>query len=135
MKKNILIVEKHPMMRLFLHNYLSKYYNVKSFKSFKSIFEEVEIGFFTDAIVSHYCSANSEESRYLEDIKFHILLRNRPVLMFTNEDKSDQRIHALSLGAKDSISKPFNPEELQLRISRLINSENVELVNSKLQVS
>ena len=37
-------------------------------------------------------------------------------MVLTDQDKSDQRIETLKLGAKDSVSKPFNPVELQLRI-------------------
>lgn len=42
--------------------------------------------------------------------------KNTPWIVLTEQDKSDQRIKAFSWGAKDCVSKPFNPVELKLRI-------------------
>ncbi len=47
--------------------------------------------------------------------------RNIPLFMLTDQDKSSERIDAFSLGAKDTLSKPFNPKELVLRIDSILN--------------
>jgi DNA-binding response OmpR family regulator len=47
-----------------------------------------------------------------------------PVIMLTARRGEDDVVTALSLGANDYLSKPFLPEELALRVSRLIAGGN-----------
>src|ERR1039458_4676975 len=42
--------------------------------------------------------------------------RATPVLVLTARDSADDRIEGLSLGADDYLAKPFEPQELLLRI-------------------
>ena len=44
-----------------------------------------------------------------------------PILMLTARDAAESRIEGLSLGADDYLSKPFEPRELSLRISNILN--------------
>ena len=46
--------------------------------------------------------------------------RLTPVLMLTARDSSGDRIEGLSLGADDYLSKPFEPQELLLRIEAIL---------------
>ena len=46
--------------------------------------------------------------------------RSLPVLMLTSEVSSAFRILYLSAGADDVMTKPFNPDELKLRVKRLL---------------
>ena len=43
-----------------------------------------------------------------------------PVLMLTARDQPGDRIEGLSLGADDYLAKPFEPEELVLRVSAIL---------------
>lgn len=45
-----------------------------------------------------------------------------PVVMITGDDSSEVKRKALSLGAKDFISKPFDPAEVLLRIGNLLET-------------
>ena len=132
MKKKVLIIEQHPMMRLFLHNYLSKYYEVRSFESFRAVFEDMDKIIYPDLIVAHFCAEGSEDYEYLKDLHLNIFLRDRPILMLTDKDNSLQRIESLKIGAKDSISKPFNPLELTERIE--LHTQTFDQMNSQRQL-
>lgn len=48
------------------------------------------------------------------------LKSNMPIIMLTRVGLEDTVLHAFELGADDYITKPFSPEELSLRIKRLI---------------
>ena len=47
--------------------------------------------------------------------------KNIPVIMLTAMGESESRIQGLQYGADDYLSKPFEPEELYLRIKKLLN--------------
>ncbi|MEY3451472.1 MAG: hypothetical protein RL711_1298, partial [Bacteroidota bacterium] len=42
-----------------------------------------------------------------------------PVIMLSGNEKTADRIECLNLGADDYLVKPFNPQELELRINNL----------------
>ena len=44
---------------------------------------------------------------------------NIPIIMLTAMSESENRIQGLQYGADDYLSKPFEPEELYLRIKKL----------------
>lgn len=46
--------------------------------------------------------------------------RDIPVLMLTARKREHDIVAALSLGARDFLSKPFSPEELALRIGNIL---------------
>lgn len=109
----ILLIEKHDMMRLFLSNLLGREYHVHAVSSpqeaiawLKQDHADLILGGFTEYQLP-------DEARMLRE---YSLAKNTPWIVLTEQDKSDQRIKALSWGAKDCVSKPFNPVELKLRI-------------------
>ncbi len=60
-------------------------------------------------------------------IEFLISIRkknNIPVLFLTAMGETEDRINGLEAGADDYLSKPFEPRELILRISKILSREN-----------
>ena len=101
------------MMRLFLLNLLGGDYDVHAVGNIqeatawlKSNHADLILGGYTDAQLA------AEVNRLRE----YSSSKNTPWIVLTEQDKSEQRIKALSWGAKDCVSKPFNPVELKLRI-------------------
>lgn len=114
--ESILIVESSYMMRLFLVNYLSQNFDVTAVETPAEAIEALQKKWKPNAVISNFHNAKSPERKgFLEMVNASNEL-NIPTVLLTEEDKSDQRIDALKLGAKDTLSKPFNPVELQLRI-------------------
>jgi response regulator RpfG family c-di-GMP phosphodiesterase len=50
-----------------------------------------------------------------------------PVLVLTADATSDTKHQALALGARDFLTKPFDPEEVRLRISNLLEMRQLQL--------
>ena len=46
--------------------------------------------------------------------------RNTPIILLTAKGEAEHRIHGLGLGADDYLWKPFEPQELLLRIKNII---------------
>ncbi|KYG73506.1 response regulator [Roseivirga spongicola] len=114
--ESILVIESSYMMRLFLINYLDKNFDVTAVESPTEAHELLEKKWRPDAVISNFYGNKSLERKPFVDLIAELEGRGIPLLVLTDQDKSDQRIETLKLGAKDSVSKPFNPVELQLRI-------------------
>lgn len=114
--ETILIVESNTMMRLFLANYLENDHSVKAVKSPAEALEWLEVNE-AALILADYQIKNSNEYQELGQLKKQADLNSTPMIILTDNDKSEQRIHALELGVSDSISKPFSPIELSLRVN------------------
>ncbi len=54
-----------------------------------------------------------------------------PILILSARDQSDDRIKGLSLGADDYLSKPFEPQELLLRIEAILRRTGIKPVLPK----
>lgn len=57
----------------------------------------------------------------------HLRLNNiqTPILVLSAKNTSENRVQGLKLGADDYLTKPFNLEELLLRVGKLIQKSNV----------
>ena len=52
------------------------------------------------------------------------LSKSIPVILLTAKGEDESRIHGLKLGADDYLGKPFEPQELLLRIKNIIKNAN-----------
>ena len=56
---------------------------------------------------------------FINSLKGNDKFKNIPVLVLSSASKSENRIKAYSLGALDVLNKPFNPKELEMKISKI----------------
>lgn len=119
--KKLLIIEDHPMMRMFLQNYLGRTYNVAAVSTPEEAVEYCAENTFPNLIMCDYKDKQSNSYQTLQSLCMQIKWRNVPLFMLTDQDKSAERIDAFSLGAKDTLSKPFNPKELVMRIDSMLD--------------
>ncbi len=122
--KKLLIIEDHPMMRMFLQNYLGRTYNVTAVATPEEAVDHCLENTFPHLIMCDHKDKKSESYKTLQSICMQIKWRNIPLFILTDEDKSAQRIDAFSLGAKDTLSKPFNPKELVMRIDSILDQSS-----------
>lgn len=122
--KKILIIEDNYMMRMFLINYLGRSYDVTAVESPHRALPLQDRGEQFDLIISDYYPEDKGESIAFQLLTSQIDHEETSLFVLTDHDKSEQRISALSNGARDTLSKPFNPQELRLRVSSVLNENN-----------
>ena len=118
MIKNILIVDDDKRLRELLKDYLTekklKIYLSEDFSEAKEILSYIVF----DLIILDRMMPSGDGIGLIEFIK---KLSNTPVIMLTAMGDDKDKIDGLKIGADDYLSKPFEPEELFLRIKKLLN--------------
>ena len=131
MLKNILIIDDDERLRELLDEYLTeknyKIYHSDDFNSGKEIIEY----FIFDLIIVDRMMPSGDGIELINIIKKN---SNIPIIMLTAMGSDENKIEGLKTGSDDYISKPFEPEELYLRICNLLNLYN-NLFDKNLKVS
>ena len=131
MLKNILIIDDDERLRELLDEYLTeknyKIYHSDDFNSGKEILEY----FIFDLIIVDRMMPSGDGINLINIIKEK---SNTPVILLTAMGEPENKIEGLKIGADDYLAKPFEPEELFLRIQKLMNlfsdiNERSEIIN------
>ena len=130
-KKTILLVDDDERLRNLLKDYLSE----KDFKVYTSqdLTEAKEIFnfFIFDLVILDRMMPSGDGIDLIANIKE---ISITPVIMLTAMGENLSKIEGLKTGADDYIAKPFEPEELYLRIEKLLKLyENIN--KSELRIS
>ena len=117
MSKTILLVDDDQRLRELLKDYL----NEKNFQVFTSEdFNEAKdiLDFFLfDLIILDRMMPSGDGINLIKHIK---KISNTPIIMLTAMGENQEKIQGLKIGTDDYLSKPFEPEELYLRIENLL---------------
>tara|TARA_B100000963_G_scaffold45248_1_gene33742 strand:- start:129 stop:809 length:681 start_codon:yes stop_codon:yes gene_type:complete len=131
MNKNILIVDDDKRLRELLKDYLKeknlKIYQSEDYDEAKEILSLVLF----DLIILDRMMPSGDGIELIAHIK---QFSNTPVIMLTALGEDKDKINGLKIGADDYLSKPFEPEELFLRIKKLLNLFE-SLKNKKVKIS
>ena len=118
MSKSILIIDDDKRLRELLEDYLKeKKYKIYLCDDFSSANEILQY-FLFDLVIIDRMMPSGDGIDLIKIIKEN---KNIPVIMLTAMAESENRIQGLQYGADDYLSKPFEPEELYLRIKKLLN--------------
>ena len=121
MNKNILIVDDDKRLRELLKDYLTgknlKVYQSEDYNEAKEILSLVLF----DLIILDRMMPSGDGIKLIDHIK---QFSNTPVIMLTAMGEDKDKIDGLKIGADDYLSKPFEPEELYLRITKLLKLFN-----------
>lgn len=121
MKKKILIIDDELSIRMLLENYLSKTYDVVAKKDGLEGMNWLNEGNMADLIVADIQMPNLDGFDFLKNIRSSGFYKNIPIIMLSGIESSQEKIKFLKLGANDYMVKPFNPEELSIRIELLLS--------------
>ena len=122
-KFHILIVDDDNRILKLLKQFLQQNnFLVSTATSAKEAFELLE-NFIFDLIILDVMMPEITGLEFAEKIK--AAGKTLPIIMLTALSEPENRIKGLEAGAKDYITKPFEPRELLLRINNLIDSHNI----------
>ena len=101
--------------------YLSKDYDFTYYENPLDAIEKLEQGEVPDLIISDIRMPKMMGDEFLRYMKGNELFKSIPIIMLSSEESTTERIKLLEEGAADFILKPFNPQELRVRIKKIID--------------
>jgi DNA-binding response OmpR family regulator len=127
MNKMILVIEDQAFMSEFLTFYLSDQYEVISKSNGAEAMDYLKEGVHPHLILADVNMPVMDGISFLLEVKGTEALKHIPVVMLSGKDNSEDRVYCLQKGAEDFVTKPFNPEELKLKIQLLFKRLYPEL--------
>ncbi|GCD78212.1 MAG: PleD family two-component system response regulator [Thermaurantimonas sp.] len=119
-KKQVLIIDDQPVMRKLLEQFLKDKYEVIALENGREALEWMYDGNIPDVVIADLNMPEIDGFEYIKRVRESAFFQDIPLIVLSGEDSSAERIKCLKLGANDYLIKPFNPEELALRINNLV---------------
>ncbi len=119
MNKSILLVDDKPEIAKIIMLYLSAY-DVKYVENPLIAIAWLSSGNIPDLIISDINMPEMTGEEFLLYLKANDMFSDIPVFILSSVDGSEDRIRLFEEGAEDFILKPFNPEELKVRVKRVL---------------
>lgn len=116
----IMLVDDDPFIVAILESYLKQYYQVISQSSALEAIDWLEAGNEVHLIVADINMPEMDGIEMLEQVRSSGFFRNIPFLILSGNKGSGEKIKCLKAGADDYIVKPFNPEEVYIRIKNIL---------------
>ncbi|MEN6455528.1 MAG: response regulator [Prolixibacteraceae bacterium] len=116
--KTILLVDDKVQLLTLLKQFLKTRYEVVLKYNGLEAIEWIQQGNIPDLILTDIQMPKMDGLKFLQIIKGSGIFSEIPVIILSSRESSQDRIECLKQGASDYISKPFNPEELLVRIER-----------------
>ncbi|MBI9037689.1 MAG: response regulator transcription factor [Bacteroidales bacterium] len=121
MKKNILVIDDELSIRILLENFLKKEFDVVTKNDGLDALTWMEEGNLPDLIVADIQMPNLDGYEFIKNVRASGFFKDIPMIMLSGIESSSEKVKCLKLGANDYIVKPFNPEELSIRIELLLS--------------
>ncbi len=118
--EQVLVIDDEPIMRKLLMQILRDKYEVILKENGKEALEWMYQGNIPDLVVADLNMPEINGFEYIKKVRESGFFNDVPLIVLSGEESSAERIKCLKLGANDYLIKPFNPEELGLRIDNLI---------------
>jgi DNA-binding response OmpR family regulator len=115
----IMAVDDDPFIRGILENFLRQYFDVTGKSNGQEAMEWLEAGHEVDLIIADVNMPEMSGYELLQQVRSSGFFRNIPFIILSGAKDSDEKIRCLRAGADDYVVKPFNPEELHIRIDNI----------------
>lgn len=118
--KHVLIIDDEPVMRKLLEQILKSKYHVDTQENGREALDWMYSGNIPDLVVADLNMPELNGFEFIQRVRESGFFADLPLIVLSGEESSSERIRCLKLGANDYLIKPFNPEELALRIENLL---------------
>lgn len=120
MKKTLLVIDDEPSICLILEHYFRLDFDVVAKPDGREAIIWLEQAGKTDVIVADYAMPFVNGLDFIKWLRASPDHRHIPLIMLSGKDETSSKINCLKQGADDYLVKPFNPEELELRVKKLL---------------
>ncbi len=118
--KKILVVDDKSSISNLLVQFLSSQYIIETKEDGLEALTWLQQGNIPDIIITDLQMPNMDGVELIQRLKESGYFKNIPIIVLSSKDSSADRVQCLKLGAEDYIVKPFNPEELLIRIEKIL---------------
>jgi DNA-binding response OmpR family regulator len=121
MKKIILAIDDEAVIRKLLENFLGKKYEVITKSNGIEAMSYIQSGNIPDLIICDILMPEMDGYDFVRQIRSSGLFSKIPLLMLSGEEDSKTRINFYKLRVRNFITKPFNPEELEVLVDLILS--------------
>lgn len=130
----MLIVEDNSDMRTYISSFFDTEFQIIESENGK---EGIDIAFenIPDIIISDIMMPEMDGNEFCKTIKKDERTSHIPIILLTAKASKESRIESLETGADDFITKPFDGDELKVRVNNLVEQRNKlrKLIENKLR--
>lgn len=124
-KLQIMVVDDDQFIRAILESYLKQYYDVVCKSNGFEAMEWLQEGNDIDLVIADIHMPEMSGYELLLQFRSSGFFRHIPFVVLSGAKDSDEKIKCLKAGADDYIIKPFNPEEVYIRVENIIKRARV----------
>lgn len=125
-KKKVLVVDDQRINRDILTNMLEEEYDVVCADNGRTAIEILLGGTDISAVLLDLVMPEMDGYAVLGEMKRHPELSKIPVIVATQMDATDIEVKALTMGAKDFVTKPYRPQVICQRLRNLIQMKEAK---------
>ncbi len=119
-RKSILVVDDSADIRNYVVGCLDMIYSIEVAKDGVDGLEKLE-EVLPDLIISDVMMPRMDGYEFCRNVKADPRFNHIPVILLTSKASLEAKIEGLQAGSDDYLSKPFNAEELRVRVANLVS--------------
>ncbi|NVJ61878.1 MAG: response regulator [Gammaproteobacteria bacterium] len=119
-KTTVLVIDDNPSIRNYLQDILMLEYNVLLAENGQQGIE-VATQYIPDLIISDIMMPTVDGYQLTESLKSNLLTSHIPIILLTARGDTESRLKGWKINADEYLTKPFDEDELKLRITNLLS--------------
>ncbi|RNC89632.1 MAG: DNA-binding response regulator [Allomuricauda sp.] len=116
----ILVIDDKKSLSDLVAQFLGQSYAVVTLENGLQALTWMQEGNIPDLIITDLEMPEMDGFELLKQVRQSGVFSDVPIIVLSCRDSSKDRIECLQLGADDYMVKPFNPEELLIRVDKLL---------------
>jgi DNA-binding response OmpR family regulator len=125
MKKQVLLIDDNQSISTLIASLLREEYDVTVKHNGLDAMLWLGQGHLPDVILADVAMPRLSGVEFINNLKASGFFCDVPVLVLTDEDKTEMTIQCMNAGATDYIFKPFTPSELLDKVSKTTNYSEI----------